>query len=449
MHRSAPPTTRRHATSFPWLLSSLAASALALTACGGGDDNGPQVSNDPPQAQFLHPELAKAGQDVFRYDTFGDEAKWTDQLMMHQVIETAVDPLTAASVGLKIDAEKLPTDVVKGVLDGSIPLNDPQTTLALISLDAVVGVKGTVSTGADKRLHLDRVGITCALCHSTVSKDLDLPIAGTAVNLKGIVGIRQDGWPNRDLNPGAIIALSPAVPQAAKDVLNTWGAGKYDPRWNFDGKSNPTVIPPAYGLAQLTKAIFTGDADANHEPAGPVAYWNRYVAVTQMGGLGTFSDARLNGKLRGYKDVDNTNGGKLPDRVTSVLPALQAYQYSIAAPAALAGSFDTVAAARGKGVFEGAGQCASCHSGDAFTDATQGKLHPAEATAAADKDYVMRSATQQWRTSPLRGVWQHAPYFHDGSAATLADVVNAYDTKNKLGLTSAQKADLAEYLKSL
>lgn len=447
MHVSAYSTLRRRAAPPTWLLSALAASTLAMTACGGGDDSA-QAPADPPQAQFLRPELASAGQDIFRYDTFGDEVKWTDQLMMHQVIET-VDPLTAASVGLKIDAAKLPPSVVAGVLDGSIPLNDPQTTLALISLDAVVGVKGTVSTGTDSRLHLDRVGITCALCHSTVSKDLDLPVAGGAVNLRGIVGERRDGWPNRDLNPGAIIALSPAIPQSTKDILNTWGAGKYDPRWNFDGKSNPTVIPPAYGLAQLTKGIFTGDADANHEPAGPVAYWNRYVSVTQMGGLGTFADARLNGKLEGYKDVDNTNGGKLPDRVTGVLPALQAYQYSIDAPAAPAGSFDTAAALRGKAVFNGVGQCASCHSGEAFTDATEGKLHPADATAAKDKDYVLRSATQQWRTSPLKGVWQHAPYFHDGSAATLADVVNAYDAKDKLGLSSAQKADLTEYLKSL
>lgn len=442
-------TTRPRRASAALLATAAAATAFAMTACGGGDGDGPQAQADPPQAQFQKPELVDAGRDIFRYDTFGDEAKWTDVLGMNTVIESAVDPLTAASVGLKIDVAQLPDAVTAGVLDGSIPLDDPQTTLALLSLDAVVGVKASVSRDGAGKLHLDRVGITCALCHSTVSRDLDLPVAGTAVNLRGIVGQRLDGWPNRELNPGAIIALSPALDAPTRALLNSWGPGKYDPRWNFDGKSNPTVIPPAFGLSQLTKAIFTGDADANHEPDGPVAYWNRYVSVTQMGGQGRFSDPRLAGRLGGYHDVDNTDGGKLPDLVTSKLPALQAYQYSIAAPAAPAGSFDTAAAARGKTVFNGTANCASCHSGEYFTDATEGKLHPIDATAAADKDYALRSATRLWRTSPLKGVWSHAPYFHDGSAATLADVVQAYDSKDRLGLTEAQKADLIEYLKSL
>ncbi|WP_084301247.1 c-type cytochrome [Comamonas badia] len=442
------------------LLASAVAVTVGLSGCfGGGSDNTPAPAPapaDPPQAQFLHPELVGQGQDVFRNDTFGDEAKWTDQLKMNQVIEAAVDPLTAASVGVKVDLDALPAAVAGAILAGDVPLDNPQSTLALLELNAVVGIRGQVSTDAQGKKHLDRVGITCALCHSTVSReDLPGPIGAA---LKGVVGHRLDGHANRDLNPGAIIALSPALAgdsnKAARAQLNSWGPGKYDPRWNFDGISNPTVIPPAYGLATLTKAIFTGDADAAHEPAGPVAYWNRYVSVTQMGGIGTFSDSRLQGKLGGYHDVDNTNGGKLADRVTGVLPALQAYQYSLPAPKAIAGSFDPAAAARGQAVFSGAANCASCHAGEAFTDATQGKLHPAEGTSVAnDQDYVKRSATQQWRTSPLPGIGYRASlgekFFHDGSADNLAEVVDMYDTRKKLGLTAAQKTDLVEYLKSL
>ena len=266
------------------------------------------------------------------------------------------------------------------------------------------------------------MGITCALCHSTVDNSF----------APGI-GKRLDGWPNRDLNPGAIIALSPALDAAAKQVFNSWGKGKYDPRFNIDGLNKPVVIPPAYGLDGIHRITFTGDGD-------DVAYWNRYVAVTQMGGLGTMTEPRLG--------IDITNGTE--DLVSSKLPALQAYQLSLAAPAAPAGSFDAAAAARGKTVFEGAGQCASCHSGTLFTDANT-RLHPPADSVVEPEtpSYASRSATKMYRTSPLKGVWQHAPYFHDGSAATLADVVNVYNNKRALGLTPAQRSDLTEYLKSL
>lgn len=418
----------------------LAATAIGLVACGGGSGGG-EDPNDTTVSVPQDPALVAKGKEIFRYETFGDEAKWTDQLQMHQVIAT-IDPLTAASVGLKIDADALPAEVVQGVQDGSIPLNDPQTTLALLSLNAVVGVKGEVIKNSDGKLELKRFGITCALCHSTVSKDVHV-LAGGKTDLAGIVGHRLDGWPNRALNPGAIIALSPVLDEATVKLLNGWGPGKYDARWNFDGKSEPTVIPPAYGLSALKKAIFTGDGDLEHEPAGPVAYWNRYVSVTQMGGQGTFSDNRL------PWTVDNTHGGKLPDLVSDKLPALQAYQYSLQAPPAPAGSFDVAAAQRGKLVFDGAARCASCHTGVLFTDATRGTLHDRNASASKNPGYADRSATKQWRTTPLRGIWEHSPYFHDGSAATLADVVDAYNQKDKLGLTGAQKVDLVEYLKSL
>ncbi|WP_280152690.1 c-type cytochrome [Piscinibacter sp. XHJ-5] len=384
--------------------------AAAMLAGCGGDDDGPTPE-----------QLAAEGKQIFRYDTFGDEAQWTDTLRMHEVIAAAVDPTTALSVGLKVDADALPQSVKDGIANGSVDLASPATTIALLKLDAVVGLKGTVETvnGADR---LTRVGTTCALCHSTVDDSF----------APGI-GKRLDGWANRDLNPGAIIALSPALDAATKAIYQSWGPGKYDPRFNIDGISKPVVIPPAYGLAGVNKITFTGDGDE-------IAYWNRYVAVTQMGGLGTFSDARL--------PLTVTHGTE--DRVSGKLPALQAYQLSLAAPAAPAGSFDTTAAARGKPVFDGAGRCATCHSGATFTDANTTLHPPADSVAEPETpSYASRSATKQYRTTPLRGVWQHAPYFHDGSAATLEDVAARYNTELSLGLSAQQLSDLAAYLTSL
>ena len=110
----------------------------------------------------LDPALVNQGKDIFRHETFGDETTWTDVLKMNEVIEAAVDPTTALSVGLKVDASALPAAVVAGIQNGSISLTDPQTTLALLQLNAVVGVKGQVSTTSAGTLKLDRVGITCA-----------------------------------------------------------------------------------------------------------------------------------------------------------------------------------------------------------------------------------------------------------------------------------------------
>ena len=379
--------------------------------------------------------LVEEGQQVFRYDTFGDEIKWTDQLRMNEVISTAVSPITALAVGLKVDVDALPESVKQGIVDGTIDLNDPGVTVALLGLDAVVGLKGTVEevNGVNT---LTRVGTTCALCHSTVD---DAFAPG--------IGHRRDGWPNLDLNPGAIIALSPALSDAQKAQLNSWGPGKYDPRWNVDGLSVPVVIPPAYGLAGVDSVVFTGD--------GPnLSYWNRYVAVTQMGGEGVFSDPRVGSHLG--PDTPGlapdwrpgmvvANGTQ--DKVSSVLAALQAYQLSIPAPPPPEGSFNRTQAQRGKFVFKAKG-CAGCHSGPHFTDANK-RLHPPKDSAATETLYVTRSATGMYRTTPLRGLWQHAPYFHDGSAETLADVVEAYNTKQNLRLTSRQKDELVEYLKTL
>lgn len=396
------------------------------------DDSGHKIDagegdlNLPP----LDPTLVAEGQMVFRYETFGDETFWTDVLKMNEVVQAAVSPATALSVGLKVDASALPPEVVEAIQNGQVDLNDPQTTLVLLQLGAVVGVKGQVSQNNDGSLNLDRMGVTCALCHSTVDNSF----------APGI-GNRLDGYPNRDLNPGLIISLSPALTQEQKDVYASWGPGMYDPRYNHDGLNNPVVIPPAYGLYGLPKAIFTGDGDVEHEPEGPVAYWNRYVAVTQMHGHGYFKDDRINWEVD-YREND--------DLVTDKLAALQAYQFSIDAPAGPEGTYNADKAAQGKILFNNKAQCATCHSGPRFTDVTEaGFLHPQSASVAVDKDYVNRSATKKWRVSPLKGIWFHPPYFHDGSAATLSDVVERYNSQLNLGLTADEKADLTEYLKSL
>jgi mono/diheme cytochrome c family protein len=348
------------------------------------------------------------GQQIFRFDTFGDEQLWTDVLQLNQVIETSVDPITALAIGLKVDVDALPPGTL-----GTVDLTAPATTVALLKLNAIVGVQATVDVGN----HITQLGVTCALCHSTVDDSF----------APGI-GHRKDGWPNRELDPGRIIALSPALPADKKAVYDSWGPGKYDPRFNFDGLSTPLVLPPAYGLAKIKNETYTAEA--------PISYWNAYVAVTQMGGHGNFSDLRLG------LDIVQT-----PDLVTSKLPALRDYQLSLSAPAPPARSFDQVGAARGKAVF--GHDCVTCHVGGDGTDNNNGgKLHqPAE--TGMDGAYAARTINKAYRTTPLRGLWQHPPYFHDGSAATLVDVVVHYDKVRNLHLSEQQQSDLVEYLKTL
>jgi hypothetical protein len=382
----------------------LAAAAITSTACSDGT-SGPD------------PETIASGREIFRFDTFGDEKFWTDTLRMHEVIESAVSPELALAVGLKVDAEAIPPAVQQAIAAGQVDLKSPATTLTLIKLGAVVGVKGTVQT-IDGRERLTRVGITCALCHSTVD-----------IALAKVLGTRLDGHANVDLNPGAIVALSPALTPAQKAVYNSWGPGRYDPRFNIDGKNTPIVIPPAYGLQGVDLETFTGE--------GPVSYWNAYVAVTQMHGQGNFRDARLGIDIR-----------QEPDLVTPKLDALRDYQLSLPAPTPHAGSFDVAAANRGRAVFRGVAKCSTCHTGSILSDINSGKLHNASETG-MDPAYAARTSQKAYRTTPLRGLQQHPPYFHDGSAATLNEVVDHYNRVLALGLTSAQRSDLVEYLKSL
>ena len=367
-------------------------------------------------------------QRVFRFETFGDEQLWTDVLRMHEVLPT-VDPATALAVGLKVDVDALPADVVKALRAGEVDLKNPAVTISLLRLNAVVGVKGTV----DESGRLARLGVTCALCHSSVDDSI----------APGI-GKRLDGWANTDLNVGAIVALSPALDEPTKAEFRSWGPGKYDPRHHaFDGiniiplnsPSLPIVIPPIYGLEGVGFETVTAD--------GPISYWNSYVGVGQMGGRGNFADPRIGLSIR-----------QTPDLVTPKLAALLDYQLSLRSPKAGTDSFDAEAARRGKHVFRNQAQCSTCHQGPKFTDVSSGPnrrvplLHdPAE--VGMDPQYAARSATGKYRTTPLRGLLQHAPYFHDGSAPDLLAVVNHYDKLFGLKLTLSQKADLVEYLKSL
>jgi cytochrome c553 len=378
----------------------LALAVLSLSGCTRKEAAPPAASAVPSVAD---------GKQVFRLDTFGDETFWTDTLRLNEVVQSSVDPTTALSVGLKVDADALPAGILENV-----DLKSPATTVALLKMNAVVGVVAKV----DSTDHITQLGVTCALCHSTVDNSVT----------KGI-GHRLDGWPNRDLNVGAIIALSPAVTAPQKAVYGSWGPGKYDPRYNLDGKNTPLVLPPAFGLSDVKSETYTAE--------GPISYWNAYVAVTQMHGRGNFSDPKL-----------GINIVHTPDLVTSKLPALREYQFSLQTPKPRPGTFDAAAAQRGMAVFTGAGKCATCHSGAIFTDNNDGTLHAPSETG-MDARYAERTTNKRYRTTPLRALWQHPPFFHDGSAATLSAVVDHYDRVRNLGLTHQQKQDLTEYLKSL
>ena len=372
----------------------------------------------------------RLGQKIFRFDTFGDEQFWTRVLRMHEVVAT-VDPETALGVGLKVDVDALPRRLVRALRADDVDLTDPAVTIELLRLNAVVGLRGSVSPQGQ----LTSLGITCALCHSTVDDSL----------APGI-GRRLDGWANTDLNVGAIVALSPApeLDEATKAEFRLWGPGKYDPRHHaFNGTSLvplnspslPIVIPPIYGLKGVGFETFTGD--------GPISYWNSYVGVGQMGGKGRFNDPRL------PLFINQT-----PDLVTPKLAALLDYQLSLRPPKPPAGSVDRQAAARGKHLFRNEAGCSRCHQGSTLTDVLSGPdrrepfLHdPTE--IGTDPRYAARSATGEYRTTPLRGLLQHPPYFHDGSAPDLAAVVEHYDGHFELNLTAREKADLVEYLKTL
>jgi len=397
--------------------------------------------------------MLEEGKKTFRYDTFGSEAFWGDTLQLHKAIAgeknggvgPGVSPKTALAVGLKVDVDALPAALKTEIAAGKVNLDDPATTIALLKLNAVVGV--TAFTNPDGSVK--SMGIQCAFCHSTVDDSF----------APGI-GKRRDGWSNRDLNVGAIVSLAPnlkpftdllGVDEATlKKVLATWGPGRYDAELDKDGKAlRPdgkqagTLIPPAFGLAGVNLATWTG--------YGSVTYWNAYVGVTLMHGVGTFFDPRFNSKdqypFSAKSGAGNTRG--MPDRVTPKLAALHFYQLSLPAPKAPAGSYDEAAFERGKAIFNGDGKCATCHVPPLFTEPGY-NLHTPEEMG-IDAFQADRSPTHMYRTAPLAGLWAHQKggFFHDGRFGTLMDVVNHYNENLKLNLSEAQKKDLIEYLKGI
>jgi hypothetical protein len=419
-------------------------SAQAQTAATGSFD-----SSITENAQHLIEE----GRRIFRDDTFGDEAFWGDQLQLHKAVAGAkfggvgpgLSPAKALELGLKVDADKVPAAVAQGIKAGKVDLNDPANTLALLKANAVIGVTAFANPDGSVR----SMGIQCALCHSTVDDSFS----------RGI-GHRLDGWPNRDLNVGAIVALAPNLKPFAdmlrvdeatvKKVLNSWGPGKYDAELDQDGKAfapggkpAATLLPAAFGLAGVNLHTYSG--------WGSVTYWNAYVANTQMHGKGTFFDPRLKDKSQfpvaarmGFDNIRNT-----PDLVTPKLAALHFYQLAIPAPKPPAGSFDQAAASRGEGVFNGAAKCATCHVPPAFTEPGW-SMHSAKEIG-IDDFQSDRSPDKHYRTTPLRGLFTRMKggFYHDGRFATLDAVVNHYDGHFDLKLTADQKRQLIEYLKSL
>jgi len=434
--------------------------AICLFAVASGQVTGKKsMKQGPPLSGFDRAisqnaqRMIEEGRQIFRFDTFGDQAFWGDALKLHQEIVGAklggvgpgVSPKTALSVGLKVDADALPLVLAKQIKAGKVNLDDPATTLALLKLNAVVGVTGFF----DKQGNLRSVGIQCALCHSTVNDSF----------APGI-GQRLDGWPNRDLNVGAIIALAPDLmvvtgllgvdDATVRKVLNSWGPGKFDAElfmdgkaFRPDGKSAATLIPPAFGLAGINLSTWTG--------FGSVTYWNAFVANLEMHGKGTLFDPRLSNPEQypvaakaGFADVRNS-----PDLITPKLAALHFYQLAIPAPKPPEGSFNKEAALRGKAVFESKTKCGSCHEPPLFVEPGW-NMHKASEMG-IDDFQASRSPDKRYRTAPLKGLWTHKKggFFHDGRFADLTAVVEHYNRLFKLNLTEQEKSDLVEYLKSL
>jgi hypothetical protein len=397
--------------------------------------------------------LFQQGRSIFRFSTFGDEAFWGGQLRLHEAIAgednggvgDGVSPKTALSLGLKVDSKRLPKEVRTGLKQGKVDLDDPATTLALLRLNAVVGVQGRFNRRGTR---LRTVGITCALCHSTVDDSF----------AEGI-GRRRDGWANRDLDVGAIIAAAPSVKPFAdllgtdedtvRTVLRSWGPGKFDAALSLDGQafrpdgeSAATLIPAAYGLEGVNLATYTGN--------GTVTYWNAFVANLEMHGRGNFFDERLNNPDKfpvatraGFYNVRND-----PDLVSPGLPALHFYQLGLKAPKAPGRVFNSRAAQRGKSIFEGKGRCASCHVPPTYTEPGDNLHRPEE--VCIDSFQADRSPTGKYRTTPLRGLWAHRKggFYHDGRFSSLQAVVEHYNGCLGLDLTPSEQRDLVEFVKS-
>jgi hypothetical protein len=415
----------------------------------------PRPPARPPAALRHATDLVSQGKQTFRFDDFGDNAFWSGALQLdkaiagrsHGGVGPGVTPKTALSVGLKVDSDALPKSVLSALKAGKVDLNSPATTLALIKLNAVVGVRPHFNRSG----RMSSVGLTCAVCHSTVNNAV----------APG-VGRRLDGWPNRDLNVGAIVSLAPNLKPVTdllgvdaatvKKVLAAWGPGKFDAElfldgkgFRPDGKTAATLIPPAYGLAGVNLHTSTG--------WGSIPYWNAFVAVLEMHGQGNFTDDRLDDAAKfpvaARNRMGHTRVHGVTDKVRAKLPALQAYQLSLAAPHPAKGTFDRAAARRGKAVFDGKGTCASCHMPPTYSDPGYNLHTPA--SICTDDFQAQRSPTNGYRTTPLGGLGTRTKggYYHDGRYRTLGQVVQHYDSCFGLHLSTREQSDLVEYLKSL
>lgn len=398
-------------------------------------------------------QMLTEGQKIFRFDTFGSEKFWGDKLRLHEAILGAknggvgvgVSPKTALSVGLKVDVEALPAAVVDGLKKGKVDLGDPATSVVLLKEDAIVGLKGFFNNQGK----LTSVGIQCAFCHSTVDDSF----------AKGI-GRRLDGWPNRDLNVGAIVNLSPDLTvvndllgvddATTRKVILAWGPGKFDAElfldgkgFRPDGKTAATLIPPAFGLAGVNLHTYTG--------WGSVTYWNAFVANLEMHGQGSFSDSRLDDAVK-FPVAARAKLGHIhnaDDKITGKLAALHYYQLSLPAPEPSTKSFDQIAAVRGGKLFNDKAKCATCHVPPLYTEPGWNAHKASE--VGIDDFQALRSPDEVYRTTPLKGLWAHSQggYYHDGRFADLRAVVDHYDGHFQLGLLDSEKADLVEFLKSL
>ncbi len=436
----------------------LAAAVLAIQPefkMGTNSPVAPQDFDEQIQANAMR--MLDEGKHTFRFDTFGSEDFWGGKLRLHEALAgekfggvgKGVSPKAALRLGLKVDAEALPADLVAQIKAGKIDLDDPATTAALLKLNAVVGVTGFFGSEGG----LKSIGIQCALCHSTVDDSFSSGI-----------GKRLDGWGNRDLNIGAIVATAPNLKpfsellgvdvETVRTVLNSWGPGRYDAELNMDGKAlradgktAATMMPSAFGLAGVNQHTWTGGW-------GTVTYWNAYVANTQMYGKGTFIDSRLENAEQ-YPIAAKAGWGHKrdgTDLITAKLPALHFYQLAMPVPKAPEGSFDTKAAKRGQILFNGDAKCSSCHVPPIFTEPGH-NLHKAEEIG-IDSFQADRGPERQYVTTPLRALFDtekihKGGFYHDGRFATLKEVVEHYDRFLKLRLSDEKKNDLIEYLRSI
>ena len=401
--------------------------------------------------------LMDEGRTTFRHDTFGSEEFWGGALQLHRAIAgqkhggvgAGVSPKQALAVGLKVDVAALPPPLVDALRAGKVDLDDPGSTLALLKANGVVGVTGFF----DPQGRITSLGVQCALCHSTVD---DALAAG--------IGHRLDGWPNTDLDIGAVVALAPTLKPyvdllgvdeaTVRRVLASWGPGKFDAQLTLDGKafrpdgkSAATLIPPAFGLAGVNQHTWTGSW-------GGVTYWNAFVANLEMHGRGNFFDPRLNDREQ-YPVAARAglaNKRVTDDRITPKLAALHFYQLAMPVPKAPAGTFDQARAARGQTVFSGKARCATCHVPPLFTEPGWNLHRPDE--IGIDAFQADRSPDRAYRTTPLRALWDtkkihKGGFYHDGRFPTLPDVVSHYNRVMSLGLTASESQDLIEFLKSL